>query len=96
MIELYQAEWCPHFRKVRQRLSELGVDFIARQVEAVPDDREAMKDRTDEKETPVLLVDDEVIAGEEKILAYLDEHFDERGDADEHREKALDKAGLPS
>src|SRR6266498_3645787 len=96
MIELYQAEWCPHFRKVRQRLSELGVDFIARQVEAVPDDREAMKDRTDEKETPVLLVDDKVIAGEEKILAYLDEHFDERGDADEHREKALDTAALPS
>jgi glutaredoxin len=95
MIELYQAEWCPHSRKVRQRMTELGVDFIARQVEAEPDDREAMKDRTGENETPVLLVDDNVISGEEKILGYLDEHFDERPDADAHREKALDKAGLP-
>jgi glutaredoxin len=95
MIELYQAEWCPHSRKVRQRMTELGVDFIARQVEAEPDDREAMKDRTGENETPVLLVDDNVISGEEKILGYLDEHFDERSDAEAHREKALDKAGLP-
>jgi hypothetical protein len=55
-----------------------------------------MKDRTGENETPVLLVDDEAIPGEEKILTYLDEHFDERPDAGEHREKALDKAGLPS
>jgi glutaredoxin 3 len=96
VIELYQAEWCPHSRKVRQRLSELGVDFIARQVEAEPDDRKAMKDRTGENETPVLLVDDEVVAGEEKILKYLDENFDTRADADQHRAKALDKAGLPS
>jgi glutaredoxin len=96
MIELYQAEWCPHSRKVRQKMSELGVDFIARQVEAEPDDREAMKDRTGENETPVLIVDDEVVSGEGKILTYLDDHFDERPDADAHREKALDKAGLPS
>ena len=25
MIELYQAEWCPYSRRVRQRLTELGV-----------------------------------------------------------------------
>jgi glutaredoxin len=96
MIELYQAEWCPHSRKVRQRLTELGVDFIARQVEAEPDERETMKQRTGETETPVLLVDDEVVAGEEKILKYLDDRFDERPDAGAHREKALEKAGLPS
>lgn len=76
-------------------MTEFGVDFIARQVEAEPDDREAMKDRTDENETPVLIVDDEVVGGEKKILKYLDEHFDERPDADAHREKTLDKAGLP-
>jgi glutathione S-transferase len=77
-------------------MSELGVDFIARQVEAEPKDRKAMKDRTGEDETPVLLVDDEVITGEEKILKYLDAHYEAQPDADTHREKALDKAGLPS
>jgi glutaredoxin len=30
MIELYQAEWCPHSHHVRQRLTEHGVDFVAR------------------------------------------------------------------
>ena len=95
MIELYQAEWCPHSRKVRQRLTELGVDYIARQVEAEPDDRKTMKDRTGENETPVLLVDDEVIAGEDKILQHLEKHFEPRPDADAHRQKALEKAGLP-
>ena len=25
-MELYQAEWCPHSHKVRQRLTELGLD----------------------------------------------------------------------
>ena len=39
MLELFQAEWCPYSHRVRQRLTELGVDFVARQVEAEPDDR---------------------------------------------------------
>ena len=30
-VELYQAEWCPHSHNVRQRLTELGIDFMARQ-----------------------------------------------------------------
>ncbi len=96
MIELYQAEWCPHSRKVRQRLTELGVDFIARQVPAEPRDREAMKKRTGEDETPVLVAEtEEVVAGEEEILEYVSKRFNEAGDAAGHREKALDKAGLP-
>src|SRR5205085_242499 len=37
-MELYQAAWCPHAHKVRQRLTELGLDFTARQVPAEPDD----------------------------------------------------------
>ena len=41
-VELYQAEWCPHSHKVRQRLTVLGLDFWARQVAADPDDREQM------------------------------------------------------
>ena len=39
-MELYQAEWCPHSHRVRQKLTELGLDFTARQVEANPDGRE--------------------------------------------------------
>ena len=42
-MELYQAEWCPHSHRVRQRLTELGVDFVAHQVPADPAERERMR-----------------------------------------------------
>jgi len=32
MLELFQTEWCPASRRVRQRLTELGLDYVNRQV----------------------------------------------------------------
>ena len=97
MLELYQAEWCPHSRKVRQRLTELGVDYVIRQVAAEPRGRRAMRKATGEVEIPVLVREDgSVLSGEEEILPWLDAAFDEGPDAAGHREKAHDKAGLPS
>jgi glutathione S-transferase len=29
MLELYQSEGCPHCKKVRERLSELGLSYVA-------------------------------------------------------------------
>lgn len=52
MITLYQAEWCPFSSAVRQRLTELGVDFVARQVEPYEEQR------TDVGEIPTLVADD--------------------------------------
>ena len=90
-MELYQAEWCPHSHKVRQRLTELGIDFTARQVAADPDDREEMERRVGTNEIPVLVSDGgEPVRGEDDILAYLD-RFHERDDADAHREKAREE-----
>ena len=90
-MELYQAEWCPHSHKVRQRLTELGLDFVARQVEADPDDREDLKRLADTTEIPVLVPDGaQPICGEEDALAYLD-RFEERPDANEHREKSREE-----
>jgi glutaredoxin len=40
MDELYQAEWCPHSRRVRQRLTEPGVAVVAHPVPADRADRE--------------------------------------------------------
>jgi glutaredoxin len=31
MLELYQTEWCPASRRVRERLTELGLDYLVRQ-----------------------------------------------------------------
>ena len=87
-MDLYQAEWCPHSHKVRQRLTELGLDFTARQVPADPEERTAMKNATGTNEIPVLVSDDgEVLAGEGQILPWLG-RFEERSDVDEHREKS--------
>ena len=52
MLTLYQAEWCPFSSAVRQRLTELGLDFVARQVEP----REA--DRTAVDQIPTLETED--------------------------------------
>jgi glutaredoxin 3 len=90
-MELYQAEWCPHSHKVRQRLTELGLDFTARQVAADPNERGEMKRRVGTHEIPVLVPDDgEPLCGEDDILEYLD-RFHEREDADEHRAKAVEE-----
>jgi glutathione S-transferase len=51
-----------------------------------------------EIEIPVARTEDGVtLAGEEEILAYLEERYGDRPapDADQHRAKALDKAGVP-
>ena len=90
-MELYQAEWCPHSHKVRQRLTELGLDVWLRQGAADPDDREAMQSHVGTNEIPVLVTDDgEALCGEDDTLEYLS-RFDERPDADEHRDKAREE-----
>ncbi len=89
-MELYQAEWCPHSHKVRQRLTELGIDFTARQVAAEPDEREDMEALVGTKEIPVLVDRDQTVCGEEDILRYL-QRFRERPDADGHREKSREE-----
>jgi glutathione S-transferase len=86
VLELYQAEWCPHSHKVRRRLTELGVDFVARQVAAKPEDRDAMRAATGTDEIPTLLPEDgSAITGEAAILGYLDDRFEEPREARRHR-----------
>jgi glutaredoxin len=90
-MELYQAEWCPHSHKVRQRLTELGLDFTARQVAADPDDRDALERATGKRSIPLLVTDDGgILDGEEEILPFL-ERFSDRPDAEAHREKSREE-----
>jgi len=90
-VELYQAEWCPHSHKVRQRFTELGLDFWARQVAADPGEREQMRQHVGTNEIPVLVPDEgDPLCGEDDILAYL-ARFDDRPDAGSHREKAREE-----
>jgi glutaredoxin 3 len=88
MLELYQAEWCPHSHRVRQRLTELGIDFVARQVAPEPDDRDAMEEATGRRSIPTLLLEDgSAVEGDDAILAHLSRTYDEPAAAAAHREK---------
>ncbi len=95
LFELYQAEWCPHSHVVRERLTELGVDFVARQVPADPVDRSELESVTGSREIPVVVVEDgSVITGEDEILSYLDKGHSEQPDASEHRRKDEEKTSF--
>ena len=86
MLTLYQAEWCPYSQRVRERLTELGIDFVAKQVEPYPEERDETRRATGEESIPVLVTEDGAVYSDaDSIIAYLDERFDEPPSADGHR-----------
>src|SRR3954453_21167685 len=87
-MELYQAEWCPYSHLVRQRLTELGLDVVLRQVAADPDGRDDMERMVGTRAIPTLVTDEGyVLDDHDEILAYLS-GTPERPDAERHRAKA--------
>ena len=88
LVTLYQAEWCPYSHRVRQRLTELGLDFVARQVPADPERRDAMRSAVGADSIPVLVDGDRVLHGDEDIRAHLDRTYPEPPDAGRHRARA--------
>jgi glutathione S-transferase len=89
MYELWQTEWCPASRRVRQRLTELGVDYLTRQVPVEKDDRVLLRERTGTDTIPVLAAPGgEILVGEEAILVHLDHYEPVPAEARAHRLKA--------
>lgn len=89
MLELFQSEWCPASRRVRQRLTELGVDYVNRQVPVERSERTALFEATSADTIPSLRLENgAAIVGEDNILAFLGEQFEERAGAGAHRVKA--------
>jgi glutathione S-transferase len=87
-LELWQTEWCPASKRVRQRLTELGLDVVLHQVPVDPADRSALAEATGTTTIPVLVVGDAAVIGEERILGYLGARFAEPPEASAQREKA--------
>ena len=89
MLELFQTEWCPASRRVRERLTELGVDYVNRQVPVEQPERTALTSMTGSETIPALRLENgSAIVGEDNILAFLGEQFEEPMGADVHRAKA--------
>jgi predicted GNAT family acetyltransferase len=73
-LTLYQTEWCPFSSAVREVLTELGLDFVARQVEPWPEQRTELKALAGTDRTPVLQTDDGLLfRGTREIFAHLGE-----------------------
>ena len=73
MLTLYQAEWCPYSSAVREVLTELGLDFVARQVEPEPEQRERLRALAGVGTIPVLETEDgEIFRGTREIFRYLE------------------------
>ena len=89
MLELFQSEWCPASRRVRQRLTELGVDYLIRQVQVERSRRTALVEATGSDTIPSLRLENgAAIVGEDNIVAFLGEQFEEPEAARAHRVKA--------
>jgi glutathione S-transferase len=89
VLELFQTEWCPASRRVRQRLTELGLDYINRPVPVERKARTALRQVVGTDTIPALRLENgTAVVGEENILVYLREQFVEPLEAEAHRQKA--------
>ena len=96
MIEVYQAEWCPYSRMVRERLGELDLPFVARPVPADREDRDALRELSGSDTIPVVVLEDgTVLAGDTReTLAELDRRFEEPPGAEAHRRALAGHGGI--
>lgn len=77
MLEIYQKESCPHSAKVRTRLSELGVSWVAHSAEHGTKSAEVLEKIGGSYQVP-FLVDAErgvMMHESDAIIEYLDEHY---------------------
>jgi len=73
LLTLYQAEWCPYSSAVREILTELGVDFVAKQVEPEPEQRAELRRVAGTDSIPVLVLEDgSALKGTRAIFRHLE------------------------
>ena len=75
MFELFQLESSPECGRVRQKLSEMMIDFVVRQVSPDPAQRTLLQRATGQSDVPVLLDPERgiVVTEADDIIAYLGE-----------------------
>ena len=72
VLTLFQTEWCPFSSAVREVLTELGLDFVARQVEPWPEERDDLKHLAGTDQIPLLVAEDGSLhRGTREIFTYL-------------------------
>jgi glutathione S-transferase len=76
MMKLYQREDCGDSRPVREKLTELGITYIAVNVPKEREKRTAVYEASGQHSIPVLVDGEVVIANDPgKIIRYLDDRY---------------------
>ena len=78
MLELYQKESCPYCQKVRQRMTELDLDFISRNVSGGGSKKAGLLTKLGGMvQVPFLVDSDKDVAMYESddIIKYLEENY---------------------
>ncbi|HVL96774.1 MAG TPA: glutaredoxin family protein [Solirubrobacteraceae bacterium] len=89
-IQVYQAEWCPYSSRVREKLTELGLPWVALPVAAHREQRDEMRDAVGSVEIPVVVLGDgTVLDGDaDEIIRELEQRFPDGPFGAAHREQA--------
>ncbi|WP_135819932.1 glutathione S-transferase N-terminal domain-containing protein [Halostella litorea] len=85
MLELYQAEGCPHSETVREKLTDLGLSYVAHNPRRPGENPAVLNEQVHaelravagEDTIPVLVDHDrgEVVTESDRIESYLGEHY---------------------
>jgi glutathione S-transferase len=81
MLELYQFEGCPYCKKVRKKMTELGLSFIAHNPRQNEEKMEELMERGGQDQVPFLVdrAEDgsirESLYESDDIVEYLEKHY---------------------
>lgn len=83
MLELYQAEGCPYSEKAREKLTELGISYVAHNPRTHDGDTRNQQTHDElltiggEDQIPFLVDHQrgEMLYESDEIVTYLDEHY---------------------
>jgi len=81
MLELYQFEQCPYCKKVREKLTDLNLDFISRNMKKGTEKRKILTTLGGKDQVPLLMdMDNQVIMYEsDRIVEYLEANYGTSG-----------------
>jgi glutathione S-transferase len=77
-LELYELPGCPYCAKVKNKLDELGLDYVSHEVPRSHSERTEVEDVSGQTGVPVLVDPDHGVEGmpeSDDIVAYLEEMY---------------------
>jgi glutaredoxin 3 len=77
-IVLYQAEWCPYCARVREKLTDLLLDYKVVNVPADHSQRGIVKEVSGQTGIPVMVDGDVVLDDDDDIIPYLEKTYGEQ------------------